>query len=359
MCMETNAGKYLNRPIAENEEELLDEIWDSLPPAEDGEQMLDKYYRNVKQRIARHTYKRRIAYVSMGAAVLCLFLLLFSRSESRQTSPVLAQLHDMGVAINKQEVRLMLGDSIVANLNTSVKMNAGLNARIALQTATGEKIILKQEKPLKIYVPAGKRFDLELTDGSHIWLNSDTWFEYPATFASANERRVRIEGEGFFDVKPDSTKPFYVEISGGESIRVLGTSFNVSAYADNEENITTLVSGKIEYTDSMQAEPIVLFPNEQVRVNKTTKNITKNEVNTSEFAMWKEGFLYFNNERLPILAKQLARMYGIEIEVAEKYNNTRFSGMIRYERGIDYIAKLLTTTSNIRCSIENGIIYLE
>lgn len=357
--METNAGKYLNRPIGENEEELLDEIWNSLPPVENEDQILDENYRNVKQRIHRHTLRRRVIYISSSAAVVCLFILLLFRPEAPEKSPVFAQLNDMGVSICEQKVQFMIGDSIVANLNTSAKMNVDQNAKMALQSATGEKIILKEGKPLKIYVPAGKHFDLELADGTHVWLNSDTWLEYPTTFASANERRVKIEGEGFFDVKPDATKPFHVEVPGGESIRVLGTSFNVSAYSDNEENITTLVTGKIEYSIPTRTEAIALLPNEQVRVNKTTKGVTKNEVNTSEFAMWKEGVLYFNDEKLPVLAKQLARMYGIEIRVADKYNDACFSGMIRYERGIDYITKLLTTTSNITCSIENGIIYLK
>lgn len=357
--METNAGKYLNRPIGEDEEELLDKIWNSLPPMENEDQILDKNYRDVKQRIRRHTLRHRVIYISSSAAVVCLFILLLFRPEAPEKPPVFAQLNDMGIAICEQKVQFMIGDSIVANLNTSARMNVDQNAKMALQSATGEKIILKEGKPLKIYVPAGKRFDLELADGTHVWLNSDTWLEYPTTFASANVRRVKIEGEGFFDVKPDATKPFHVEIPGGESIRVLGTSFNVSAYSDNEENVTTLVTGKIEYSIPARTEAIALLPNEQVRVNKTTKNVTKNDVNTSESAMWKEGVLYFNDEKLPVLAKQLARMYGIEIKVADKYNDARFSGMIRYERGIDYITKLLTTTSNITCSIENGIIYLK
>ena len=357
--MKTNAGKYLERPIGENEEELLEKIWNSLPPVENDDQMLDENYRNVKQRIHKHTLRRHVIYISSSAAAVCLFILLLFSPESSEKSPVFAQLNDMGVSISEQKVQFMIGDSIVANLNTSAKMNITPNAKTTLQSATGEEIALQEETPLKIYVPAGKRFDLELTDGTHVWLNSDTWLEYPATFASTKERRAKIEGEGFFEVKPDATKPFHVEIPGGESIRVLGTSFNVSAYSDNEENITTLVTGKIEYSLPTRTEAIALLPNEQVRVNKTTKGVTKNEVNTSEFAMWKEGILYFNNEKLPTLAKQLARMYGIEIKVAEKYNDTCFSGMIRYERGIDYITKLLTTTSNITCSIENGIIHLK
>ncbi len=357
--MKTNAGKYLKRPIGENEEELLDEIWNSLPSVENDDQMLDENYRDVKRRIHKHIFRRRIIYILSSAAVVCLFILLFFTPKTSEKSPVFVQLSDMGVSVREQNVQFMIGDSIVARMNTSARMNVDQNARTTIQSITGEEITLKKETLLKIYVPAGKRFDLELTDGTHVWLNSDTWFEYPATFASANERRVKIEGEGFFDVKSDATKPFLVEISGGEAIRVLGTSFNVSAYSDNEENITTLVSGKIEYSLPTRTETITLLPKEQVRVNKATKDVIKNEVNTSEFVMWKEGILYFNNEKLSVLAKQFARMYGIEIRVAEKYNDTCFSGMIRYERGIDYITKLLTTTSNITCSIENGIILLK
>lgn len=88
---------------------------------------------------------------------------------------------------------------------------------------------------MKIYVPSGKHFNLELADGTRIVLNADTWFEYPSTFDSQPERRVKIKGEGFFEVKSDTTKPFYVEIPNSESIRVLGTCFNVSAYEDNTE----------------------------------------------------------------------------------------------------------------------------
>jgi len=357
--MKANAGKYLNRPIGENEDELLDEIWSSLPSVEDEEQMLDNNYRDVKQRIHKHILKRRIVWFSSCAAAVCLFMLLLSGPQISEVSPEYAQLSEMGVSVREQKVQFMIGDSVVANLNRAARMHVGQDAKMSLQAATGEKIVLEEEKVLKIHVPAGKRFELELADGSRVWLNADTWFEYPATFVPARERRVKLEGEGFFEVRPDATKPFYVEIPGGESIRVLGTSFNISAYSDNEENVTTLVTGKIEYSLPERTGAIALSPTEQVRVNKMTKRITKNEVNTSEFDGWKEGILYFNNEKLSVLAKRLARMYGIGIQVSEEYEDSRFSGMIRYERGIEYIIKLLTTTSNMKCIIENGIIYLK
>jgi putative anti-sigma factor len=212
---------------------------------------------------------------------------------------------------------------------------------------------------LKIYVPSGKHFNLELADGTRIVLNADTWFEYPSTFDSQPERRVKIKGEGFFEVKSDTTKPFYVEIPNSESIRVLGTCFNVSAYEDNTENVTTLLSGKIAYHVPENNRTVTLSPNEQIRVDKETNKMEKYEVDAAEYSMWKEGVIYFNNEKLSVLAKKLSRMYGIDIQVSEEHRDSRFSGMIRHERGIDYITKLLTTTSNIECIIENGVIYLK
>ena len=74
--MKTNAGKYLERPIGENEEELLEKIWNSLPPVENDDQMLDENYRNVKQRIHKHTLRRHVIYISSSAAAVCLFILL-------------------------------------------------------------------------------------------------------------------------------------------------------------------------------------------------------------------------------------------------------------------------------------------
>ena len=98
--MKTNAGKYLKRPIGENEEELLEEIWNSLPPVENDDQMLDENYRNVKQRIHKHTFRRRIIYISSSAAAVCLFILLLFSPESSEKSPVFAQLYDMGISIS-------------------------------------------------------------------------------------------------------------------------------------------------------------------------------------------------------------------------------------------------------------------
>lgn len=294
----------------------------------------------------------------VAAVCFIAFLLLFYPTEPHEL-PIYAQFNDMGVSVRNEQVQLIIGDSAISNLGNNAKMNVNPNSDVELQSIDGKKISLQETKSLKIYVPAGKRFNLELSDGTRLVLNADTWFEYPSTFDSQVERRVKINGEGFFEVKKDTTKPFYVEIPNGESIRVLGTCFNVSTYEDDTENVTTLISGKIAYHIPAANQMITLLPNQQIRMNKETKEIKQLEVDASEYSMWKENIIYFNDEKLSVLAKKLSRMYGIDIQVAEEHHNSRFSGMIRYERGIDYITKLVTATSNIKCSIENGIIYLK
>lgn len=359
--MKTDTEKYLNRPIGENEDELLDEIWNSLREKECGEHILNRNYQDVKSRIRRRRNTRRMYWISSGVAAACVFVSLFLvfRPTALQEVTVYTQLGDMRVSVCNEQVQLLVGDSAVSNLEGDAKINVDNHSNVALQSADGKKIMLQKAKVLKIYVPSGKHFNLELADGTRIVLNADTWFEYPSTFDSQPERRVKINGEGFFEVKSDTTKPFYVEIPNGESIRVLGTCFNVSAYEDNTENVTTLLSGKIAYHVPENNRTVTLSPNEQIRVDKETNKMEKYEVDAAEYSMWKEGVIYFNNEKLSVLAKKLSRMYGIDIQVSEEHRDSRFSGMIRHERGIDYITKLLTTTSNIECIIENGVIYLK
>lgn len=159
-------GNIWERPIGENEEELLEKIWNSLPPVENDDQMLDENYRNVKQRIHKHTLRRHVIYISSSAAAVCLFILLLFSPESSEKSPVFAQLNDMGVSISEQKVQFMIGDSIVANLNTSAKMNITPNAKTTLQSATGEEIALTRGDSTQDIRPRWKAFRSR-ADGRH------------------------------------------------------------------------------------------------------------------------------------------------------------------------------------------------
>lgn len=153
-------------------------------------------------------------------------------------------------------------------------------------------------------------------------------------------------------------RPFCVELGDGECIRVLGTSFNVNAYAGAGRHVTTLVTGRIGYAAEAGAEEVVLKPNQQVSRDLAAGTVAVNAVDASVYGAWKEGWLWFENESLPALAERLGRIYGIRVEVAARLGEYTFSGKIRQDRGVEYILNLLSETSDVVCEVEDGVMRL-
>lgn len=350
------------REIEEQEEELLDEIWKGLPEGNESDEQKRWGFADLQLRIQNKIRQRRIYRFTVAggvAAVVAVCFLLFRGPGVQEPEGVYAQLKDMGVAMANQRVVLKVDNAVVMQLDSAAKIETHTQAWATLRAANGTKLKLAKEKKLRIEVPAGCRFDLVLADGSRVWLNASSALEYPATFDGCAERRVRLEGEAFFEVQRDTATPFLVEIGKDETIRVLGTGFNVTAYPDAEEHTTTLATGKICYTPGAGREPLILVPNQQVCLNCSAGTTELRPVDASVYTSWKDGWIWFEDEKLEHLAARLARLYGIGIQVADKYKDYCFSGKIRFERGIDYITKLLTETTGITCSVDAGVIKLE
>ena len=234
-------------------------------------------------------------------------------------------------------------------------------AVLILISAFTTRHLIHTEDPVQMFsvqAPQGTNSRISLPDGSQVWLNAGSKLEYPATFENASERRVRIEGEAFFEIKRDTCCPFCVELGDGECIRVLGTSFNVNAYAGNGRHVTTLVTGRIGYAASAGAEEVVLEPNQQVSRDLAAGTVAVSAVDASVYGAWKEGWLWFENESLPALAERLGRIYGIRVEVAARLGEYTFSGKIRQDRGVEYILNLLSETSDVVCEVKDGVMRL-
>lgn len=357
-------NKYLDDGIDdEDHKELLDNLWENNTSSHFSlsDEELKEGYLDVKRRIIKRRNNRiKVWSFSLtSVASIFLFLIIFFQRNTSTNMSTESVLVDMGVNISQEQVQLLVGDSILSNLSASAKIHIDEKTNIELLADNGERIKVDKATNLKIYVPTGKIFNLELSDGTKVTLNAETLFEYPSTFEFESERKVKLKGEGFFNVKSDSKKKFCVEMPNGEYITVLGTSFNISSYEESNENTTTLISGKVSYNIPVLDKSIELKPNQQLCVNTKTSSITRTEVDAMDYIMWKDGIIYFDNERLVTIAKKLSRMYGIEINVLKKYENYSFSGLIKNERGVEHIINLITTTSNIKCNIQEGVIYLE
>lgn len=348
--------------LGEDEEDSLNGIWEKLSSAGMPVGGDHEGYADVQQRIRGKLRIRRfyrLATIGSVAAAVAVCFLLFRSPETLAPSAVYAQLQEMGVDVSAQKVVLKVDDAVVMQLDSAARIDVVSLTGVRLQSSNGKKLSLAKGHKLRIEVPVGSRFDLTLADGTRVWLNAASSFEYPSTFEGCGERRVKLEGEAFFDVRRDTNCPFYVELGKQETVRVLGTSFNINAYPDAAEHVTTLVSGKVSCHFGTGQESVILSPDQQACFRCQDGITDVRRVDASFYSAWKEGWIWFEQEKLPQLAAKLARLYGIRIEVADKYRDYSFSGKIRFERGVDYITRLLSRTTGIVCQVEDGVIKLK
>ncbi|MDH7447382.1 FecR family protein [Aquimarina sp. 2201CG14-23] len=184
----------------------------------------------------------------------------------------------------------------------------------------------------KIKIPYGKRFKLQLSDGSVIHLNSGSSLKYPTTFNATDNRIVSLKGEAFFDITKDPHRPFLVE-TNDINVEVLGTRFNVSSYLEDKEIKTTLQEGSVKvYTQKTKKEPIILIPDEQSSWDKNTKKLTKTEVDADIYTSWMKGELVFKDHNFEQIIAKLQRHYDIQIINTNKtLNNEKFTASFNNE----------------------------
>ena len=171
----------------------------------------------------------------------------------------------------------------------------------------------------EINVPQGSKLKTQLPDGSVVWINSGSTLRYPQTF-SKRHREAEIRGEAYFDIRPDASHPFVVH-TGTIDFNVLGTSFNVMAYPE-EDNITaTLEEGIISVERHIPGKKgerfFILDEGERVVYNKKQKNIDKYKTSTEKYTSWKDGKLIFRNDPLHVVIDRLKKWYSADIVLAD------------------------------------------
>lgn len=210
--------------------------------------------------------------------------------------------------------------------------------------------VLKQEIVYNtIVVPRGGEYKLELADGTLVWLNSDSELRYPVKFAGS-QRDVWLKGEGYFEVSKNPEKPFRVVVDN-MIVKVLGTSFNINAYKDRGNILTTLVSGKVDIQDMSGKSLVVMSPNQQVDF-RHGKISSVQEVDITRFVSWIDGKFYFNDMTLENIMSQLQRWYDIEVFfVDEELKSYPFTGVIRRDFTAGQIFEIIEKTTRVKFNV--------
>lgn len=196
----------------------------------------------------------------------------------------------------------------------------------------------RYEAPLMVKAESGSRTELTLPDGTNVKLNSSSQLSYLGNYG-IKERRVNLTGEAFFNVTHDIKHPFIVQ-TGELEVKVLGTSFNVSSYENQEDISIVLLKGKVEIYVNKQK--YLMQPDDKVIYHKQTQKVTTSKVYSKDYIEWTKGSLYFDNESLLNIAKVLERTYNIEIQFnTEDIKKERFSGTLG-SGGIQSVLEKLT-----------------
>lgn len=197
----------------------------------------------------------------------------------------------------------------------------------------------------------GETYQLRLPDGSLVWLNAASSLTYAANLNERGKRRVKLNGEGYFEIAKDKAHPFVVE-TRGQQLEVLGTHFNVSGYADESVTKTSLLEGSVQINGKT-----VLKPGEQASLNVGGK-ITVEQVDVDKAVAWKNGKFVFQEENIESIMRKLARWYNVEIVYQGDFSQRTFVGTISRYDDISKILDKISFTNAVRFKIEGRRIYV-
>lgn len=275
----------------------------------------------------------------------------------------------------KKEIIKQMGDELKADIFIEVSRRiqhdqrkrfwlkaSALAASIALLLGISNYISYNEgyknqnSQMVEMINPMGMRSSIILSDGTKVILNAGTTLSYPTAFVSS-QREVKVNGEAFFEVSHEQSRPFIVSAENVK-VKVLGTKFNVKAYSNDDNIEVTLEEGKVGVGLDTQ-NLIQIEPGQQVKYMKTTNRFLKRDVNLKSYTSWVCGKFYFINQPLNKIAKQLERSFNVRIEIiGDDLKKASFTGDFIRGENIDQILRVMTANRHIKYDIDGDYIII-
>jgi ferric-dicitrate binding protein FerR (iron transport regulator) len=215
----------------------------------------------------------------------------------------------------------------------------------------------RNDKFNQMIVPYGKYATLKLSDGTKVWLNAGSRLVYPPIF-TGKYREVYLQGEGYFEVTKNATRPFHVK-TDRMKIEVLGTKFDVQAYREEESQSAILLEGKISLSSPQNAmmtkEQVVLKQSDRGVYSDNTNKFVVDQVNHPEnFIAWTYGYINFNKEPLESVLKRISRYYNIKIQLRSAAESFQISGKLDLKEDSERVLKGIAIISKMKLIKEEG-----
>lgn len=353
--------------------EALEKEWNTFEseikmPSQVSERILGNIIPAIPEALSEETAEndtpvRRYLWPKMAAAaviILSIGLYWWSRGEQggpAQQSARVAESADIPPGGNKAMLTLGDGSSIMLDSAKNGNLASQGNTSIT-KSATGELVYNTSgnaDKPAvfnTVTTPKGGQYHIVLPDGSGVWLNAASSLKFPTAF-SGKERSVEITGEVYFEVAHHAKMPFSVK-TGTTEITVLGTHFNVMAYADEKVIKTTLMEGSVKV--SRAGKSAVLAPGQQARIKAVSDNIVvAGDVDTEKEMAWKNGYFQFENDNLENIMRQISRWYDVDVTYEGNPGKETFTGKLPRSGNVSKVLKILSL-SGVKFRIEGKTI---
>lgn len=315
----------------------------------DAEQAFNDFLKARKQRSNRRIYYRFLS----GAAVIaiCFGFWALIRIQEQETQ-------NLQVTEAEQQLSDMPANKPVLTLGDGTRMNVWGDNLYFKETEKGQKIMLgdsllsQKEDSITadsyntLEVPLRCDFNFTMSDGTRVWINAASTLKYPAKFA-ADSRTVYASGEIYLEVAKDAGRPFYVVVDG-ITVKVLGTSFNIRAYADENDTKVTLLEGKI--AAQINDKEYTLTPGKQLKRDKTFGETSVRTVDPAEIVSWTRGYYIFKKARLQEVVNTLKNWYGVNIMLSSGASDIIYTGVVNKEEKLEVFLRRLEEVSNVKCS---------
>lgn len=314
---------------------LEQEYWEKMKESEGGltGEEIEKLMRKIempKPAIVKSIFWRRIAIaasiiLTLGAGSYFIFF-----NKGKQSEIVKTTLPNDIIAPTATKAIITLANGQIVLLDSLHSGTLAIQGNVnVLKTADGQIVYNGSATTIEynsLFNPRGSKVQpLTLSDGTKVWLNSESSIRFPTAF-TGNERNVEITGEAYFEVAHEVARPFIVkDVNRGTAIQVLGTHFNVDTYSDEPAMKVTLLEGSVKVVKGTTIN--ILKPGQQAQVGATVKIIST--VDIDEVMAWKNGRFQFNKASLQEVMRQLARWYDVEIVYEGKIAPQQFGGKMQ------------------------------
>lgn len=325
----------------------------------------DKALTKIMSRVKEIKRRRRFVFIRSAAAVAVLllgsvFIFNWLSNETVDVNSIpVAQVIEPGEA----KATLILGNGSKINLeeigDSTLLFESGANISKNKEVLDYQNTEIEEEVFNTIRIPRGGEYTLVLSDGTKVILNSDSELSYPVKFLG-DTRKVTLIGEGYMVVAKNAEKPFIVDANGIE-VEVLGTEFNIKAYADDAEVETTLVEGKVScYKANEKDFAVTLMPGTQAVASNNNKEIVVKTVDTHLYTSWKDGSFIFENQTLPVLFKTLGRWYDVDVEFENStLRSLHFTGDLERYESINTHLEMIEMTTDVKFEIIDKTVYVK